>query len=236
MNIISAFQNIAKSDRNMTGMPFLLLIHSWEINQWLTLWMNLRIFIIHYFCLHLKSTVSICIWYQRFLFTTFLLYLYTIDQEGNHILSIPVDLRPSVYQIKFIIFPLCGLRPLDNQITESNLSVFVNRTKSTTFTHISYFYCSLRINSGGEGEAIKNPLGIAPHHVRIIWLYVKPLPCSLTTIANWFPQCMNKYKWPQSLWKVDNGTYKPVWGSQCIHLSHPLVQDSLGSACWNRPR
>lgn len=219
MNIISAFQNIAKSDRNMTGMPFLLLIHSCEINQWLTLWMNLRIFIIHYFCLHLKSTVSICIWYQRFLFTTFLLYLYTIDQEGNHILSIPVDLRPSVYQIKFIIFPLCGLRPLDNQITESNLSVFVNRTKSTTFTHISYFYCSLRINSGGEGEAIKNPLWIA-----------------LSTIANWFPQCMNKYKWPQSLWKVDNGTYKPVWGSQCIHLSHPLVQDSLGSACWNRPR
>ena len=155
MNIISAFQNIAKSDRNMTGMPFLLLIHSWEINQWLTLWMNLRIFIIHYFCLHLKSTVSICIWYQRFLFTTFLLYLYTIDQEGNHILSIPVDLRPSVHQIKFIIFPLCGLRPLDNQITESNLSVFVNRTKVPILRILAISIVLLELTVVGRGRQLR---------------------------------------------------------------------------------
>lgn len=162
MNIISAFQNIARSDRNMTGMPFLL---TYFYNTLL-----LSSFKIHRQYLHLIST--------------FPFYNFSVVFVYHHILSIPVDLRPSVYQIKFIIFPLCGLRPLDNQITESNLSVFVNRTKSTTFTHISYFYYSLRIGGGGEGEAIRNPLGIAPHHVRIIWLYLKPLPCSLTTIAN----------------------------------------------------
>lgn len=83
-------------------------------------------------------------------------FVFVYHRSGrNHILSIPVDLRPSVYQIKFIIFPLCGLRPLDNQITESNLSVFVNRTKVPILRILAISIVLLELTVVGRGRQLR---------------------------------------------------------------------------------